>query len=64
MEQTNAYKFKLITLVVFDDFAAGIYLHIVFKDATISYIVKKLKSYISLPSKIYRQIRIRKYSIA
>ena len=50
--------------MVFDDFAAGTYLHIVFKDATIPYIVQKIRELFSLPLKIYRQIRIRKYSIA
>jgi len=29
--------------MVFDDFAAGTYLHIVFKDATIPHIVQKLR---------------------
>ena len=58
----NAYKFKLITLMVPDEFAAGTYMHIVFKDATIPYIVQKIKELFL--SKIYRQIKIRKYSTA
>ena len=50
--ETNAYNFKLITLMAFDDFAADTYLHIVFKDATIPYIVQKIKELFSLPLKI------------
>ena len=41
MKQMPSYNFN--KLITFDDFAADTYLHIVFKEATIPYIVQKIK---------------------